>query len=48
MLESSFHDVRYAARSLLRRPGVATVAVGVLALGLGVNTAVLAVAHGVF
>ena len=48
MLESSFHDVRYAARLLLRRPGVATVAVGVLALGLGVNTAVLAVAHGVF
>ena len=30
-----------------RQPGVVALAVGILALGLGVNTAVLAVAHGV-
>ena len=38
--------MRYAGRSLVRQPGVAALAVGILALGLGVNTAVLAVAHG--
>ena len=38
---------RYAARSLVRQPGTAALAVGILALGLGVNTAVLAVAWGV-
>ena len=47
MLESMFHDIRYAARSLLRQPGTTALAVGILALGLGVNTAVLAVAYGV-
>ena len=47
MLESILHDVRYAARSLVRQPGTTTLAVGTLALGLGVNTAVLAVAYGV-
>ncbi len=38
---------RNAARSLVRQPGTAALAVGILALGLGVNTAVLAVAWGV-
>ncbi len=47
MLESILHDVRYAARSLVRQPGTTALAVGILALGLGVNTAVLAVAYGV-
>ena len=47
MLESIGHDVRYAARSLLRQPGVMVLAAGILALGLGINTAVLAVAYGV-
>ncbi len=47
MLVSILHDVRYAARSLVRQPGTAALAVGILALGLGVNTAVLAVAWGV-
>ena len=46
-LESMFHDMRYAARSLLRQRGTTALAVGILALGLGVNTAVLAVAYGV-
>ena len=47
MLESIVHDVRYTARSLVRQPGVIALAVGSLALGLGINTAVLAVAYGV-
>ena len=47
LLESIAHDVRYAARSLVRQPGTTALAVGILALGLGVNTAVLAVAYGV-
>ncbi len=47
MLESILHDVRYAARSLVRQPGVTALAVGMLALGLGLNAVVLAVAYGV-
>ncbi len=47
MLESILHDVRYAARSLVRQPGVTVLTVGMLALGLGLNAAVLAVAYGV-
>ena len=39
--------MRYVARSLVRQSGPVVLAVGVLALGLGVNTAVLAVAYGV-
>ena len=46
MLESILRDARYAARSLVRQPGTTALAVGILALGLGVNTAVLAVAYG--
>ena len=47
MLESILYDVRYAARSLVRQPGVTVLAAGILALGLGLNAAVLAVAYGV-
>ena len=47
MIESILHDVRYAARSLARQRGVTALAVGILALGLGLNAAVLAVAYGV-
>ena len=47
MLESLAHDIRHAARSLVRQPGVTVLVVGILALGLGVNAAVLAVAYGV-
>ena len=47
MLESILHDARYAARSVMRQSGTTALAVGILALGLGVNTAVLAVAWGV-
>lgn len=47
LLDSIVHDGRYAARSLIRQPGVTALAVGILALGLGINAAVLAVAYGV-
>ena len=47
MLESILYDVRYAVRSLVRQPGVTLLAAGILALGLGLNAAVLAVAYGV-
>ena len=40
-------DVRYSARLLLKSPGFTVVAVLSLALGIGVNTAVLAVARSV-
>ncbi len=47
MLEAILHDVRYAARSVVRQSGVTALAVGILALGLGINTAVFAVSYGV-
>ncbi len=39
-LESVGQDVRIAARSLVKRPGITTVAVLTMALGIGANTAV--------
>ncbi len=38
-METLFKDIRYSARSLVRHPGFATVAVITLALGISVNTA---------
>ena len=41
------HDVRHAVRSLRRQPGFTAVTVATLALGLGINAAVFAVAYGI-
>jgi len=40
------HDLRYAVRSLARRPGLAAAAIATLALGIGANVAVFSVLDG--
>ena len=43
----TWRDARYALRGMQRRPGFAVLAIATLALGIGVNTTSLAVAHGI-
>ena len=46
-VESIWQDTRYAFRGMRKKPAFASLAVVTLALGIGVNTASLAVAFGI-
>src|SRR5436190_22301472 len=46
-IEGLFNGVRYAIRSLGKRPGFSLVVILTLALGIGANTAIFSVVHAV-
>ena len=47
LLAEFLADVRYATRTLRRSPGFAVLSIGIMAVGIGANTAVFGVVNGV-
>ncbi len=47
MMRDVFQDLRYSLRSLARTPGFAMLAILMLALGIGANSAIFSVINGV-
>lgn len=47
LFETLFQDIHFGSRNLIRRPGFSIMAILTLALGIGVNTSIFSVVHGV-